>query len=145
VKKLPVQYENKVYTTNYNNEEYKKNSTKKRHGNNKHQELVYKSSISRVRELQEYYDNMKSIQEYQELSRKPHTAKKYQDSVTHDNSSRGGRSQYKFNTKHGRSTTETRKLDEYDSDTEEETIKHSNGSTDKRGDKKRKLEVNIWM
>jgi hypothetical protein len=33
VKKLPVHYEHKVYTTNYNREEYKKNSTKKGHGN----------------------------------------------------------------------------------------------------------------
>jgi hypothetical protein len=41
VKKLPAQYEHKVYTTNYNEEkEYKKNSTKKGHGNNKHQEPV---------------------------------------------------------------------------------------------------------
>jgi hypothetical protein len=89
--------------------------------------------------LQEYYDNMKSIQEYQELSRKPHTAKKYQDSMTHDNGSRGGRSQYKLNTKHGRASTKARKLYEYDSDTEEKTIKHSNGSKDKRGDKEKKV------
>jgi hypothetical protein len=73
VKKLPVQYE--VNTTNYNKEEYKKNSTKKGHGNNKHQEPVYKSSLSQARELQEYNDNMKSIQEYQELRRKPHTGR----------------------------------------------------------------------
>jgi hypothetical protein len=51
VKKLPVHYEHKVYTTNYNEEECKKNSTKKGHGNNKHQEPVYKSSISQAREL----------------------------------------------------------------------------------------------
>jgi hypothetical protein len=112
----------------------------KGHGNNKHREPVYKSSsISQERELQEYYDNMKSIKEYQELSRKPHTAKKYQDSMTHDNSSRGGRSQYKFNTKHRRASTEARNLDKYDSDTKEETIKHSNGSKDKRGDKEKKI------
>jgi hypothetical protein len=65
--------------------------------------------------------------------------KKYQGSTTNDNSGRGGRSQYKVNTKHGRASTETRKLDEYDSDTEEETIKHSNGSKDKRGDKEKKV------
>jgi hypothetical protein len=58
-------------------------------------------------------------------------AKKYQDSTTHDNSSRGVCSQYKCNTKHGRASTETRMLDEYDSDMEEETIKHSNESKDK--------------
>jgi polysaccharide pyruvyl transferase WcaK-like protein len=75
VKTLPVQYEHKVYTTNYNEEEYKKYSTKKGHGNNKHQEPVYKSSISQARELQEHYDNMRSIQEYQEFSKKPHMAK----------------------------------------------------------------------
>jgi hypothetical protein len=79
---------------------------------------------------------MKSIQEHQELSRKPHTAK-YQHSTTHDNSSKGGHSQYKFSTKQGRASTETRKLDQYDSNTEEETIKHSNGSKDKRGDKEK--------
>jgi hypothetical protein len=127
-RKLPVQYEHKVYTTNYNKEEYKKNSTKKGHGNNKHQELVYKSSISQARELQEYYDNMKSIREY-----------RYKDSTTHDNSSRGGPSKYKVNTKHGRATTEAHKLDKYDSDTEEETIKHSNGRKDKRGDTEKKI------
>jgi hypothetical protein len=80
---------------NYNKEKYKKNSKKKGHGNNKYQEPVYKSSISQARELQEYYDNMKSIREqreYQEPSKKPHTAKKYQDSMTHDNSGRGGHS-----------------------------------------------------
>jgi hypothetical protein len=81
---------------------------------------------------------MKSIQEYQELSRKPHTVKKYQDSKTHNNSSRGGCSQYKVNTKHGRASTETSKLDEYDSNMEEETIKHSNGNKDKKGDKLKK-------
>jgi hypothetical protein len=111
LKKLPVQYELKAYTTNYNEEEYKKNSTKKGHGNNKHQELVYKSSISQARELQEYYDNMKSIREqreYQEPSKKSHTAKKDQNSTTTQNhSGRGGRSQYKANTKHGRASTET--------------------------------------
>jgi hypothetical protein len=63
VKQLPVQYEHKVYTMNYNKEEYKRNSMKKRHGNDKYQELVYKSSTSQARELQEYYDNMKSIRE----------------------------------------------------------------------------------
>jgi hypothetical protein len=40
VKQLPVQYEHKVYTVNYNKEEHKKNSTKKGHANNKYQELV---------------------------------------------------------------------------------------------------------
>jgi cell division septum initiation protein DivIVA len=81
---------------------------------------------------------MKSIQEYQELSRKPHTAKKYQDYKTHDNSSRGGCSQYRFNTEHRRASTKTHKLDEYDRDMEE-TIKHSNESKDKRGDKEKKI------
>jgi hypothetical protein len=52
---------------------------------------------------------------------------------------------YKVNTKHGRASTEKRKLDEYDSDTEEETIKHSNGSKDNEEIKRRKLEVNIWI
>jgi hypothetical protein len=84
---------------------------KKGHGNNKHQEPVYKSSISQARELQEYHDNMKCLQECQETSKKPHTAKKYQDSTTHNNSGRGGRSQYKVKTKHGRASTETHKLD----------------------------------
>jgi hypothetical protein len=139
VKNVPVQYEHRVYTTNYYEEEYKKNSTKKGHSNNKHKEPVHKSSISQAQELQKYYDNMKSIGEYQELSRKPHTVKKYQDSTTHDNSSRGGHSQYKFNTKHRRASTETRKMDEYNSDMEEETIKHSNESKDKRGDKEKKI------
>ena len=112
VKKLPVYYEHKVYTTSHKEKEYKKNSTKKGHGNNKHQEPVYKSSISQSKELQEFYDNMKSIREYQESSRKSHTEKRYQDSTTNDNSSRGGRSQYQANTKYDRASTETRKLDE---------------------------------
>jgi hypothetical protein len=66
---------------------------------------------------------MKSIQEYQELSRKPHTVKKYQDSTMHDNSGRGRHSKYKSNTKYGRASTETRNLDDYNSDTEDDTIK----------------------
>jgi hypothetical protein len=48
----------------------------------------------------------------------------------HNNSSRGGCSQYKVNTKHRRASTETQKLDEYDNDMEKETIKHSSGNKD---------------
>jgi hypothetical protein len=66
---------------------------------------------------------------------KPHTAKKYQDSMAHDDNVRGGRSQCKANTKHGRASTETCKLDEYNSDTEDETIKHNNRNQDNKGDK----------
>jgi hypothetical protein len=78
---------------NYNKEEYKKNSMKKGHSNNKYQESVHKSCISQARELQDYYDNMKSIREqreYQEPSMNLHMAKKYQDSMTYDKNSRGG-------------------------------------------------------
>jgi hypothetical protein len=85
---------------------------------------------------------MKSIREkreYQEPSMKPHTAKKYQDSMTHDNSGRGGRSWYKANTKYGRASTEKHKLDEYESDMEEETIKNSNGNKDNKGYKEKKI------
>jgi transposase InsO family protein len=85
---------------------------------------------------------MKSIQEqreYEEPSMKPHTVKKYQDSTTHNNSGRGGSSQYKANTKHGRASTETHKLDDYNSDTEDETIKHSNRNKDNKGDREKKI------
>jgi hypothetical protein len=83
-KQHPVQYEHNVYTTNYNKEEYRKNSMKKGYSNDKYHELVYKRSISQARELQEYDDNMKSIREqreYQEPSMKLLMAKKYQDST----------------------------------------------------------------
>jgi hypothetical protein len=139
VKQRPVQYEHKIYTTNYNEEEYTKNSMKKGHGNNKHQEPVYKISISQTRELQEYYNNIKSIREYQELSRKPHTAKKYQDSTTHDNSGRGGRSQYKVNTVL-RQVSWMSTIAIWRKKLSSTVIeKHSNGSKDKRGDKEKKI------
>jgi hypothetical protein len=59
---------------------------------------------------------------------KVQTAKKYQDS-----------------TKYGRASTETRKLNEYDSDTENETIKHSNRNKDNKGDNKKKIRGKSYM
>jgi hypothetical protein len=89
---------------------------------------------------------------------KLHMAKKYQDSMMYNNSSRGGcklkkykevmtdgfasregHNQYNTNTKHGKTISETHKLDEYDSDTEDETIKHSSRNNDNKGDKEKKI------